>query len=55
MSKIMLCGRPGACCVEAKILANGSIELVDEKDGRNIVLTEDERTKLRELFIDGVL
>ena len=55
MKEVMLCGRPGACCVKAKTLESGGLELKDAKDGREIVLTEGERNELRTLFINGVL
>jgi hypothetical protein len=56
MKEIILCGRPGCVgCVKAKTLESGGLELKDAKDGREIVLTEDERNELRTLFINGVL
>jgi hypothetical protein len=55
MKAILLCNRQGSCCVKAKPLDNGGLELKDKKDGRNIILSKDERDELRNLMVHGVI
>ena len=41
ISKVMLCGRPNACCPEARLTYDGTIEIEDD-DGNCIYMTKEQ-------------